>query len=64
MVGLLFGGAIAPAGVTLFGQAREFASNAGALAAGSILVSALPLVLILVVRRKIVDLMVYGVLTR
>jgi alpha-glucoside transport system permease protein len=63
VVGLLFGGSLSPVGVTLFGQARDFVSNAAALAAGSMLVSLPPLILVLLARKRVVDLLVYGVLT-
>jgi alpha-glucoside transport system permease protein len=62
VVGLLFGGSLSPVGVTLFGQARDLVSNTAALAAGSMLVSLPPLILIVLARKRIVDLLVYGVL--
>lgn len=52
LIGLLFGGTEAgQATLVLFGQTREFATSAGPLAAGAVLITAVPLVLVLATGR-------------
>jgi alpha-glucoside transport system permease protein len=48
VVGLLFAGAEVPAGVLLYGQARQFVGGSGELAASALVISALPVVLMAV----------------
>ncbi|WP_213456530.1 ABC transporter permease [Rhizomonospora bruguierae] len=61
VVGLLFGGPDAtPLGLLLYGQARQFVTAGGPLAAGSVIASALPLVLVVVFRRQVVAGLVSG----
>jgi alpha-glucoside transport system permease protein len=52
LIGLLFGGTESgQATLVLFGQTREFATSAGPLAAGAVLITAVPLVLVLATGR-------------
>jgi alpha-glucoside transport system permease protein len=52
LIGLLFGGTEAgQATLVLFGQTREFATSAGQLAAGAVLITAVPLVVVLATGR-------------
>ncbi|MEU5906997.1 hypothetical protein ABZ780_21805 [Micromonospora sp. NPDC047467] len=61
VVGLLFSGPEAtPLGLFLAGQSRGFVSNSGVLAAGSVLASVLPVVLIVLARRQLVAGLVAG----
>jgi alpha-glucoside transport system permease protein len=61
VVGLLFGGAQAPPlGLLLFGQARQFVTSSGPLAAGSVLAAILPLALVILARRELVGGLVSG----
>lgn len=63
VVGLLFGGPNAePLGMVLHGQARSFVANSGPTAAGAVIASLVPLVLVLLVRRRIVSGLVSGAL--
>jgi alpha-glucoside transport system permease protein len=63
VVGLHFGGPDAvPLGLALYGQTRQFVSNSGLVAAGSVVASVLPLVLVLVFRRQVVRGLVSGAL--
>jgi len=63
VVGLLFGGPnAAPLGVVLHGQSRQFVASSGALAASAVIASVVPLLLVLVVRRRIVSGLVSGAL--
>ena len=63
VVGLLFGGPnAAPLGVVLHGQARQFVANSGPLAASAVVASVVPLLLVLLVRRRIVSGLVSGAL--
>jgi alpha-glucoside transport system permease protein len=56
VVGFLFGGAgFSPVGMVLFGQSRQFVTGASVLAAGSVLASLVPIVVVLVARRSIID---------
>ncbi|WP_405433208.1 hypothetical protein [Micromonospora sp. NBC_00617] len=60
-VGLLFSGPEAtPLGLFLAGQSRGFVSNSGVLAAGSVLASVLPVVLMVLARRQLVAGLVSG----
>ncbi|WP_434740226.1 hypothetical protein [Micromonospora sp. SH-82] len=55
VVGLLFNAAeTAPLGMFLYGQARHFVANSGVLAAGSVLASILPVLLVVAARRHLV----------
>ncbi|WLS43733.1 ABC transporter permease subunit [Micromonospora profundi] len=61
VVGLLFSGPEAtPLGLFLAGQTRGFVSNSGVLAAGSVLASVLPVVLMVLARRQLVAGLVSG----
>ncbi|MEJ3745911.1 ABC transporter permease subunit [Actinomycetes bacterium KLBMP 9797] len=63
VVGLHFGGPdAAPLGLALFGQTRQFVANSGLVAAGSVVASVLPLVLVIAFRRQIVAGLVSGAL--
>jgi alpha-glucoside transport system permease protein len=60
-VGLLFAGTtVAPLGLLLFGQTRQFTTSAGPLAAGAVAAAIPPLVLIIVARRRVVAGLVSG----
>lgn len=60
-VGLLFAGPdSAPLGMLLYGQARQFVTASGPLAAGSVIAAALPVVLVVVFRRQVVAGLVSG----
>ncbi|RKN21318.1 ABC transporter permease subunit [Micromonospora musae] len=61
VVGLLFSGPdSAPLGLFLAGQTRGFVANSGALAAGSVLASTLPVLLVVLARRHLVAGLVSG----
>lgn len=61
VVGLLFSGPDGtPLGQLLYGQARQFVANSGPLAAGSVFVSMLPVLLIVLARRQVVAGLVSG----
>ncbi|MFG1780081.1 ABC transporter permease subunit [Micromonospora sp. NPDC049048] len=61
VVGLLFSGPGAlPLGLFLAGQTRGFAANSGALAAGSVIASILPVLLVVLARRQLVAGLVAG----
>jgi alpha-glucoside transport system permease protein len=61
VVGLMFSGTAAtPLGLLLFGQTRQFATGSGPLAAGAVVASVLPLLLIVVARRWVVGGLVSG----
>ncbi|MET8311082.1 MULTISPECIES: hypothetical protein [unclassified Micromonospora] len=61
VVGLLFSGPeAAPLGLFLAGQTRGFVSNSGLLAASSVLASVLPVMLVVLARRKLVAGLVSG----
>jgi alpha-glucoside transport system permease protein len=63
VVGLHFGGPDAvPLGLALFGQTRQFVSNSGLVAAGSVVASVLPLVLVMAFRRQVIGGLVSGAL--
>lgn len=65
VVGLLFGGpGFNPVGMVLFGQGRQFVTSASVVAAGSVIVSVLPLLVVLAARRWIVTGLVSGVVQR
>jgi alpha-glucoside transport system permease protein len=62
VVALLFGGpGFNPVGMVLFGQSRQFVTSASVVAAGSVVVSVLPLLVIVASRRWIVAGLVSGV---
>lgn len=62
LIGLLFGGTEAgQATLVLFGQTREFATSAGSLAAGAVLITVVPLVLVLATRQWLVRGLTEGV---
>lgn len=62
LIGLLFGGTEAgQATLVLFGQTREFATNIGPLAAGAVLITVVPLVLVLATGRWLVRGLTEGV---
>lgn len=55
VVGLLFGGPNAvPLGLRLYGETRQFVANAGVLAAGSIVGSVVPLLIVVLNHRRVV----------
>ncbi|WP_146604030.1 ABC transporter permease, partial [Micromonospora deserti] len=61
VVGLLFSGpGAAPLGLFLAGQTRGFVAGSGLLAAGSVLASALPVLLVVLARRQLVAGLVAG----
>ncbi|MQA24440.1 MAG: ABC transporter permease subunit [Micromonosporaceae bacterium] len=60
-VGLLFSGPDAPVGLLLYGEARQFVVNSGPLAASSVIVSILPVLLVVLTRRHVVAGLVTGV---
>ncbi|MFI7606508.1 hypothetical protein ACIBTV_15415 [Micromonospora sp. NPDC049366] len=61
VVGLLFSGPdAAPLGLFLAGQTRGFVANSGALAAGSVIASVLPVLLVVLARRHLVAGLVSG----
>ncbi|SDZ16890.1 alpha-glucoside transport system permease protein [Micromonospora pattaloongensis] len=61
VVGLLFSGSdAAPLGLFLYGQARQFVANSGALAAASVLASILPVLLVVLARRHVIAGLVSG----
>ncbi|MEU4679196.1 ABC transporter permease subunit [Micromonospora sp. NPDC023737] len=61
VVGLLFSGPdSAPLGLFLAGQTRGFVANSGALAAGSVIASMLPALLVVLARRHLVAGLVSG----
>ncbi|GAA4682925.1 ABC transporter permease [Phytohabitans rumicis] len=61
VVGLLFGGPDAlPLGLALYGQTRQFVANSGPVAAGSVIASVLPVLLVIVFRRQVVRGLVTG----
>ncbi|MGK5740502.1 ABC transporter permease subunit [Micromonospora sp. URMC 103] len=61
VVGLLFSGSdAAPLGLFLAEQSRGFVANSGALAAGSVIASVLPVVLVVLARRHLVAGLVSG----
>jgi alpha-glucoside transport system permease protein len=60
-VGLLFSGpGVEPLGLTVYGQSGEFVTNSGPLAAGCVVASILPLLLVVIARRKVVAGLVSG----
>lgn len=55
VVGLLFGGPNAvPLGLRLYGESRQFVANTGVLAAGSVVASIVPLLLVVLNHRRMV----------
>jgi alpha-glucoside transport system permease protein len=65
VVGLLFGGpGFTPVGMVVFGQTRQFVTNAGTLAAASVMASVLPALVILLAQRPIVSGLISGVVRR
>ncbi|SCG48488.1 alpha-glucoside transport system permease protein [Micromonospora echinaurantiaca] len=61
VVGLLFSGpGAAPLGLFLAGQTRGFVANSGVLAAGSVVASILPVLLVVLARRQLVAGLVAG----
>jgi alpha-glucoside transport system permease protein len=60
VVGLLFAGPDVPVGLLLYGQARQFTGSSGEIAANSVIVSILPVVLILLARRHVIAGLVSG----
>jgi len=61
VVAFLFGGpGFSPVGLALFGQSRQFVTNAGTLAAGAVVISVLPLLVVLGAQRSIVTGLVLG----
>ena len=61
VVGLLFSGPDGiPLGLLLYGQSRQFVANSGPLAATSVLVSVLPVLLVVLARRQVVAGLVSG----
>lgn len=64
-VGFLFGGpGFTPVGLTLLGQSRQFATTAGLLAAGSVIATLPPLLVVLLARRHLAAGLVTGVASR
>lgn len=62
VIGLLFGGTVAgQATLILFGQAREFATSTGPLAAGAVLITVVPLALVLATGKWLVRGLAEGV---
>ena len=55
---------VAPVGPMLLTEARQFSSSAGVLAAGAMVVSAVPLLIVILARRHIVTALVSGVVRR
>lgn len=65
VVGLLFSGPeLAPLGMELLGQARQFDTNAGVLAAGAVLMSAVPVAIVMANHREIIAGLAAGVARR
>jgi alpha-glucoside transport system permease protein len=65
VVGLLFSGPeLAPVGMELLGQARQFDTNAGVLAAGAVLMSAVPVAIVMANHRRIIAGLAAGVARR
>ena len=65
VVGFLFGGpGFTPVGMALFGQSRQFVTDAGVLAAACVVASVVPVLVVLLARRSIVDGLVSGVVRR
>jgi alpha-glucoside transport system permease protein len=61
VVGLLFSGPdAAPLALFLYGQTRQFVANSGTLAAGSVISSILPVLLVILARRQLVAGLVSG----
>lgn len=61
VVALLFGGpGFSPVGLVLFGQSRQFVTNANVLAASAVVISAIPLLVVLGLQRSIVTGLVGG----
>lgn len=61
VIGLLFAGPQAtPLGVVFYGQARQFVSNSGVLAASSVMVSVVPVALLVLARRQVVAGLISG----
>jgi alpha-glucoside transport system permease protein len=61
VVAFLFGGpGFSPVGMVLFGQSRQFVTNAGVLAAGAVVASLLPLLVVLGAQRSIITGLVSG----
>ncbi|GIJ29940.1 hypothetical protein Vqi01_51020 [Micromonospora qiuiae] len=60
VVGLLFSAPAAPLGLFLQSQTREFVTSSGTLAAGSVLASILPVLMVLLASRQIVAGLVAG----
>jgi alpha-glucoside transport system permease protein len=61
VVGVLFSGPdAAPLGMFLHSQTRQFVSNSGTLAAGSVITSILPVLLVVLARRHLVTGLVSG----
>jgi alpha-glucoside transport system permease protein len=62
VVGLLFSGPeLAPLGMELLGEARQFDTNAGVLAAGAVVMSVVPVVVVMTNHRRIIAGLVAGV---
>jgi len=65
VVGLLFSGPeLAPVGMELLGQARQFDTNAGVLAAGAVAMSAVPVAIVMANHRRIIAGLAAGVARR
>jgi alpha-glucoside transport system permease protein len=62
VVGLLFGGPDKPLGLFLYGQSRQFVASSGVLAAGSVVVSVLPVLLVVLARRQVIAGLISGTL--
>jgi alpha-glucoside transport system permease protein len=62
VVGLLFSGPeLAPLGMELLGEARQFDTNAGVLAAGAVVMSIVPVAIVMANHRRIIAGLVAGV---
>jgi alpha-glucoside transport system permease protein len=65
MVALLVGvPEVSPVGLVLFDESRQFATNAGVLAAGAVVVSLVPLTIVTLTWRHVVTALVSGVVRR
>jgi alpha-glucoside transport system permease protein len=61
VVGLLFGGPNAvPLGLRLYGETRQFVANTGVLAAGSVIASIVPVLIVVLNQRRVVAGLVGG----
>jgi alpha-glucoside transport system permease protein len=62
VVGLLFSGPDKPLGLFLYGQSRQFVASSGVLAAGSVVVSVLPVLVLVLARRQVIAGLISGTL--